>query len=114
MIKMKDSDYAHSTVKDIVREILSYGDGCTISCKKDFLVNMGGVLACNSPDYNKKFQRMLRIWEGDITNGGLDAKDLEALNRGLFDALDDDYIEMRIEQTQELGNRLNELGIPNR
>ena len=112
MIKMKDPDYAHSTVKDIVREILSYGDGCTISCKKDFLVNMGGVLACNSPDYNKKFQKMLRIWEGDITNGGLDAKDLEALNRGLFDALDDDYIEMRIEQTQELGNRLNELGIP--
>jgi tyrosine phenol-lyase len=112
MIKMKDPDYAHSTVKDIVREILSYGDGCTISCKKDFLVNMGGVLACNSLDYNKKFQRMLRIWEGDITNGGLDAKDLEALNRGLFDALDDDYIEMRIEQTQELSNRLNELGIP--
>jgi len=112
MIKMKDPDYAHSTVKDILREILSYGDGCTISCKKDFLVNMGGVLACNSPEYNEKFQKMLRIWEGDITNGGLDAKDLEALNRGLFEALDDDYIEMRIEQTQELGNRLNELGIP--
>ena len=112
MIKMKDPEYAHRTVKDIMREILSYGDGCTISCKKDFLVNMGGVLACNSPEYNKKFQKMLRIWEGDITNGGLDAKDLEALNRGLFDALDDDYITMRIEQTQELGKRLNELGIP--
>jgi tyrosine phenol-lyase len=112
MIKMKDPEYAHCTVKHILREILSYGDGCTISCKKDFLVNMGGVLACNNPDYYKKFQRMLRVWEGDITNGGLDAKDLEALNRGLFDALDDDYISKRIEQTQELGNRLNELGIP--
>jgi tyrosine phenol-lyase len=112
MIQMKDPEYAHCTVKDILREILSYGDGCTISCKKDFLVNMGGVLACNNSGFNQKFQKMLRIWEGDITNGGLDAKDLEALNRGLLDALDDNYITMRIEQTQYLGNRLNELGIP--
>lgn len=112
MIKMKDPRYAHCTVKEILQEIMSYGDGCAISCKKDFLVNMGGILACNSMEMYKKFQRMLRIWEGDITNGGLDPKDMEALHRGLLDSIDDSYIMMRVDQTQQLGYRLSEASIP--
>jgi tyrosine phenol-lyase len=112
MIKRKDPRYAHKTVKEILREMLSYGDGCTISCKKDFLVNMGGILACNSAELNHAFQDMLRVWEGDITNGGMDPKDIEALHRGLLESIDDDYIHMRVEQTQVLGERLIEAGIP--
>jgi tyrosine phenol-lyase len=112
MIKRKDPDYQTKTVRETLREMLSYGDGCTISCKKDFLVNMGGILACNSATLHGKFQKMLRIWEGDITNGGLDPKDMEALYRGLLDSLDDSYIEARIEQTQEFGRKLIQAGIP--
>ena len=112
MIKKGDPDYRGKSVKEILREMLSYGDGCTISCKKDFLVNMGGILACNSEELAIKFERMLRTWEGDVTNGGLDPKDIEALYRGLLDSLDDDYIEMRIEQTQEFGQKLMQAGVP--
>lgn len=112
MIKKKDPEYCEKTVREILREMLSYGDGCTISCKKDFLVNMGGLLACNSHELAVKFERMLRIWEGDVTNGGLDPKDIEALYRGLLDSLDDAYIQTRIEQTQEFGQKLIEAGIP--
>ena len=112
MIKWKDPQYADKPVKEILRELLSYGDGCTISAKKDFLVNMGGLIACNSPDLNRAFLRMLRVWEGDVTNGGLDSKDIEALHRGLMDSLDDDYIKMRIAQTQEFGRKLQEAGVP--
>lgn len=112
MVKKKDPDYCEKSVREILREMLSYGDGCTISCKKDFLVNMGGILACNSRELATKFTRMLRAWEGDITNGGMDPKDLEALYRGLLDSLDDEYIKTRIEQTQEFGKKLIEAGIP--
>jgi tyrosine phenol-lyase len=112
MIKKKEPDYTKKAVREILREMLSYGDGCTISCKKDFLVNMGGILACNSEELAIKFERMLRIWEGDVTNGGLDPKDIEALYRGLLDSLDDEYIRMRIEQTQEFGEKLIEAGVP--
>ena len=112
MIKWKDPQYSDKPVKEILRELLSYGDGCTISAKKDFLVNMGGLIACNSPDLNRAFLRMLRVWEGDVTNGGLDSKDIEALHRGLMDSLDDDYIKMRIAQTQEFGRKLQEAGVP--
>ena len=112
MIQAKDPEYAHTKVKDILREMMSYGDGCTISCKKDFMVNMGGLLACNNNSLAKKFRRMLRIWEGDVTTGGLDPKDIEALHRGLLDSLNDDYITARVEQTIELGRRLMAAGIP--
>jgi tyrosine phenol-lyase len=112
MIKMKDPAYSNWAVRDILREMMSYGDGCTISCKKDFLVNMGGILACNSAELNERFQRMLRVWEGEVTNGGMDTKDIEALTRGLLDSLEDDYIRMRIEQTQEFGRKLVAAKIP--
>ena len=112
MIKWKDPAHAHRSVKEILREMLSYGDGCTISAKKDFLVNMGGVLACNSRELAVQFERMLRVWEGEVTNGGLDPKDIEALYRGLLDSLEDDYIKMRIEQTQEFGQKLLDAGVP--
>ncbi len=112
MIKLKDPEYAHKTVKEILREMMSYGDGCTVSCKKDFLVNMGGLLACNDDRLAEQFRAMLRVWEGDVTNGGLDTKDIVALHRGLLDSLDDDYIRNRIEQTQRLGGKLNQAGIP--
>ena len=112
MVKVKDPEYRVKPVKEILQEMLSYGDGCTISCKKDFLVNMGGILACNSKELATEFERMLRIWEGDISNGGLDPKDIEALHRGLIDSLDDNYIQMRIEQTQEFGRKLVEAGVP--
>ncbi len=112
MIKLKDPAYANTPVEAILRELLSYGDGCTISAKKDFMVNMGGLLACNSDELADKFRCMLRVWEGDVTTGGLDPKDMEALRRGLLDSLDGDYIAMRIEQTHRFGRKLIEAGVP--
>lgn len=112
MIKMKDPAYANRSVREILREMMSYGDGCTISCKKDFLVNMGGILACNGDELYQKFSRMLRLWEGEVSNGGMDTKDMEALTRGFLDSLEDDYIRSRIAQTQRFGNKLRDAGIP--
>jgi len=112
MIQLRDPAYAGVCIRDILHELMSYGDGCTISCKKDFMVNMGGILACNDDDLAARFRAMMRVWEGDFTTGGLDTKDLEALRRGLLESLDDHYIASRVEQTRELGQKLIEAGIP--
>jgi len=112
MIQVKNAAYRDKPVEAILREMMSYGDGCTISCKKDFMVNMGGLLACNNDALAHEFKRLLRVWEGDLTTGGLDPKDIEALRRGLLDSLDDAYIAARVEQTQELGRKLTEASIP--
>ncbi len=111
-IKQEEPGYAHRTVRSILTEMMSYGDGCTISCKKDFLVNMGGILACNDAALATRFRRMLRVWEGELGNGGLDNKDIVALSRGLLESVEDDYIRARIDQTQILGQKLIRAGIP--
>ncbi len=113
MIKKNDPRYTHTSIHEILRELFSYGDGCTVSSKKDYLVNIGGFLAIREDeDFYKKAQSMLRIYEGTRTNGGMSAGDMAMHAEGVREMLDFNYISARVEQTQYLGNKLIENGIP--
>jgi len=111
-IKKKDPQYKNHTIKDILRQMMSYGDGCTVSSKKDCLVNICGFFAVNDQQIFEKSQNLLRIYEGTYTTGGLSCQDLSAHTQGMREMLDYDYIRARVEQTQYLGNKLIEAGIP--
>jgi tyrosine phenol-lyase len=93
--------------------MMLYGDGCTISGKKDFLINIGGMLAFrdNGP-WAEKAKNLLRIYEGNVTDGGLATADLAAIARGLEEMVDDRYIRSRVQQTQYLGTLLLDAGVP--
>ncbi len=113
MIKKKDPRYTGVSIREILRELFSYGDGCTVSSKKDYLVNIGGFLAIrDDEDFYKKSLSMLRIYEGTRTNGGMSAGDMAMHAEGVREMLDFNYIKARVEQTQYLGNKLIENGIP--
>jgi len=113
MIKKKDPRYAGSSIREILRELFSYGDGCTVSSKKDYLVNIGGFLGIrDDEDFFKKAQSMLRIYEGTRTNGGMSAGDMAMHAEGVREMLDYNYIKARVEQTQYLGKKLLSNGIP--
>jgi tyrosine phenol-lyase len=113
MIQMRDERYRGVKVEDIVREMMLYGDGCTISGKKDFLINIGGVLCFReNAELARKAEEMLRIYEGNVTDGGLPAAELAAIARGVEEMLDDRYIRSRIRQTHYLGSLLQEAGVP--
>jgi len=113
MIQWKDPRYANTPVKDIVREMMLYGDGCTVSGKKDFLINIGGCLAYrDNPDWAEDAEEMLRVYEGNVTDGGLATADLAAIARGVREMTDDRHIRARVQQTQFLGKLLQEAGIP--
>jgi tyrosine phenol-lyase len=113
MIQWKDPRYADTPIKDVVREMMLYGDGCTVSGKKDFLINIGGCLAYRDhAGWAADAEEMIRVYEGNVTDGGLATADLAAIARGVREMTDDRYLRARVPQTQYLGRLLLEAGIP--
>ena len=112
-IQKRDPAYHTTHIRDIVREMMLYGDGCTVSGKKDFLVNIGGLLAFkDNAEWRTKAEEMLRVYEGSVADGGLAPADLAAMARGAEEMLDDRYIRTRVEQAAFLASRLLEAGVP--
>lgn len=112
-IQKREDGYANKSVKEIVKEICSYTDGCTCSAKKDCLVNIGGFLAMNDEDFFIDAKAQVVIFEGLHTYGGMSGRDMAALAQGIRESVaTDDYIKYRVEQTNYLGEILTEGGVP--
>lgn len=111
-IKERESGYADKSVKEIARELFTYGNGCTMSAKKDGLTNIGGFLALNNAEVAEKVTNLLILIEGFPTYGGLAGRDLEAVARGLKEVLNEDYLQFRIAQVRYLGQLLDEARVP--
>ena len=111
-IKKREPGYADKTIKEIVKEVFSYGDGMTMSAKKDGLVNMGGFIALNNEEVFKQATVFNIMFEGFITYGGMNGRDMGALAVGLNESTEFNYLESRVEQVAHLGNKLIEYGVP--
>jgi len=112
-IQKREEGYANKSIKEIVKEICSYTDGCTCSAKKDGLVNIGGFLAMNEEDFFIDAKAQVVIFEGLHTYGGMSGRDMGALAQGIRESVEtDDYIKYRVEQTNYLGELLTESGVP--
>ena len=111
-IKHRERGYSRKTVEEIAREMFSYADGCTMSAKKDALVNMGGFLAMNDDAMALQARNLLIVTEGFPTYGGLAGRDLEAIAQGLDEILDEHYLTYRIRSVQYLGEGLTRAGVP--
>ncbi len=111
-IKEREPEYAGKSILDIAQELFSYGDGCTMSAKKDGLVNIGGFLSLNDDRWAQDITNMLILVEGFPTYGGLAGRDLEAMARGLREVLDEDYLNFRVGQVRYLGELLDQAGVP--
>jgi tyrosine phenol-lyase len=111
-IREREPGYGAKSVREIARELFSCGDGCTMSAKKDGLVNIGGFLAFNSDDWARKATNLLILIEGFPTYGGLAGRDLEAMARGFQEVLNEDYLRFRISQVRGLGEDLAAAGVP--
>lgn len=111
-IKQREPGYGEKTIAEIVRETFSYADGCTMSAKKDALVNIGGFLAMTDRDLYEKAAQRLILTEGFPTYGGLAGRDLEAMARGLREVLDESYLEHRVWQVAYLHRMLMDAGVP--
>ena len=111
-IQQREPGFQDKNVAEILKEAASYSDGCTMSSKKDHLVNIGGFLAMNDPDFFEQARNMVVIYEGLHTYGGMAGRDMEAMARGIREAVQDDHIKARVEQVAYLGRKLLDAGIP--
>ena len=111
-IKRREEGYADRSIREILHEICDLTDGCTMSAKKDLLVNIGGFFACNDEELFLKAQNMVVIYEGLHTYGGLAGRDMEAMARGLCEAVLQEHQDARIGQVRYLGVQLRKAGIP--
>ncbi|MBI5214642.1 MAG: tryptophanase [Ignavibacteriae bacterium] len=111
-IKKREKGYQDKSVKEIVQEMFSYADGCTMSAKKDAFVNMGGFLALNDDLIAQNARNILIVTEGFPTYGGLAGRDLEAMAQGLDEILDEHYLQYRLRSVEYLGEKLVQAGVP--
>jgi tryptophanase len=111
-IKQREKAYKNNTYKEIAQKMFALADGCTMSAKKDGIVNMGGFLALNNHKLTEQCKNELIITEGFITYGGISGRDMEAIAVGLEEVFDPDYLQYRIASTTYLGERLDQMGIP--
>src|ERR1051326_2962311 len=110
-VQEREPRYASKSVREILREQMSFFDGCTMSAKKDCLVNIGGFLAMNDESILQAAREQVVIFEGMPTYGGLAGRDMEAIAQGIYEMVDDDYIAHRIHQVRYLGTQLVSAGV---
>ena len=112
LIKLREPGYQDRSVKEIVREMFSYADGCTFSAKKDGLANIGGFLSTNDDRLAEREKDLLILTEGFPTYGGLAGRDLEAIAVGLEEVVDEEYLQYRLASIRYLGEHVAREGVP--
>lgn len=111
-IKEQEDGFADKSITEIVLEMFSYADGCTMSGKKDCLVNIGGFLCMNDEHLFQDAKEMVVVYEGMPSYGGMAGRDMEAMAIGLEESMQYEYIRHRVLQVRYLGNLLKEAGVP--
>ncbi|NHJ25296.1 MAG: tyrosine phenol-lyase [Candidatus Lokiarchaeota archaeon] len=111
-IREREKGYENTPIIEILREMMSYSDGCIYSSKKDCLVNIGGFLATNNEEIFEATRSSVVIYEGLHTYGGMAGRDMEAVARGLQEGAQYKYLKYRINQVRYLGELLMKAGVP--
>ncbi len=111
-IKNREPGFSNRSVAEILLEFCALSDGCTMSGKKDALVNIGGWLALNDDELFDEARNMVVVYEGLHTYGGMAGRDMEAMARGIEESVQEDHIRARIGQVEYLGKHLVDEGVP--
>ena len=111
-IKTREEGYADKTIKEIALEMYTEADAMTMSAKKDGIVNMGGFIGTNRKEWYEGAKLFCIPFEGYVTYGGMNGRDLNALAQGLDENTEFDMLQTRIHQVQYLASLLDEYGIP--
>lgn len=122
-IKEFEQGYRNRSIPSIVKEMFSYVDGFTISFKKDGLANIGGGLFFKDKgvfhskfstdgDIGIKLKERQILTFGNDSYGGMSGRDIMALAAGLYEVVQETYLNERKNQVREFARNLAKNGIP--
>ncbi|ELY84452.1 tryptophanase [Natrinema altunense] len=111
-VTRREDEFEDATVAEVAREQLGLADALVMSGKKDGLANVGGFVATDDEALFEQCKQRAILYEGFPTYGGMAGRDVAAMAVGLREAVEESYIEDRVEQVRELGAMLEEAGIP--
>jgi tryptophanase len=109
-IKQREPGYQDRSIREIALEMLSYGQGCWMSAKKDAIVNIGGFIGTNDESFARRCQEKAVLYEGFFTYGGLARRDLSAMAAGLREGTELEYLRHRIDSVRYLGDQIQASG----
>jgi tyrosine phenol-lyase len=81
-IRQREPGYENTSIKDIIREMMSLADLCYLSARKSCAVR-GGMIATNRKDLFDAIRPWLPVYEGFFTYGGMSSREIEAMAVGM-------------------------------
>lgn len=112
LIKMREEGFREKEIIEIVKEMFSYCNGFIMSCKKDALSTIGGLVGLKNKDVYTKAKNFCLLYEGYFTHGGMSSRDLRMIGEGIKEAIEFSHLDARENQVFKLGKALEERGIP--
>jgi tyrosine phenol-lyase len=111
-VKDGEAGYADWTLPELIGAIAEEADGAVFSSKKDHFVPIGGLLAVNDDGLAERARELVVVYEGFPHYGGLAGHDMEALAQGIRESTDEALVRHYVSQSDYLGSRLLDRGIP--
>ena len=110
-IRQREPGYQNTSIRDIIREIMSVADMCYLSARKSCAVR-GGMIATNRKDLYEAIRPWLPVYEGFFTYGGMSSKEIEAMAVGMREMTDVDTAGSSADAIKYFVALLQEKGVP--
>jgi tryptophanase len=110
-IRQREPGYENTSIRDIIREIMSVADLCYLSGRKSCAVR-GGMIATNRKDLYEAIRPWLPVYEGFFTYGGMSSKEIEAMAVGMREMTELEVAGSSADAIKYFLSLLQEKGIP--
>jgi len=110
-IRQREAGYENTSIRDIIREMMSIADLLYLSGRKSCSVR-GGLIATNRKDLHDAIRPWLPVYEGFFTYGGMSSKEIEAMAVGIREMTDLDVAGSSADAVKYFVSLLLEKGVP--
>jgi tryptophanase len=110
-IRQREAGYENTSIRDIIREMMSIADLCYLSGRKSCSVR-GGMIATNRKDLYEAIRPWLPVYEGFFTYGGMSSKEIEAMAVGIREMTELEVAGASADAVKYFVALLEEKGVP--